>query len=126
MHHYQPVAPPQNICCFAIIASMMSSPRRNINLANYPSLLFPTILTQSYEWTYDFPNLCLHVVAHADSNQSPEVIRRCFEDHATIIISDFANEAVLTLFRISRRDLIRGTRIVVVLQLQFVLTDPDN
>ena len=103
----------------------MSSPPRNINLAHYPSLLCRIILTQSYAWTYDFPNLSLHVVAHADSNQSPEVIRSCFEDHATLIISDFANEAVLSLFRISRRDLLRGTRIVVVLQLEFVLTDPD-
>eukprot|EP00957_Ditylum_brightwellii_P032477 2461132-Ditylum_brightwellii.AAC.2 len=75
----------------------MSSPPRNINLAHYPSLLCRIILTQSYAWTYDFPNLSLHVVAHADSNQSPEVIRSCFEDHATLIISDFANEAIPTI-----------------------------
>ena len=77
----------------------MSTLQWNINILSYfPSSQLLTIFNQTYQWTYGDPNLSLLAIANADSNQSPEVITRSFEDRANNIISDFGNKAILTLF----------------------------
>ena len=85
---------------------------------------FP-IWVQTYKWTYDAPNLSLVAIAITNSNQTPEQITTFFKERANNIIADFGDEAVLTLFEIHRRDLLRGSRITIFLRLHFTF-DPDH
>ncbi len=84
-----------------------------------------SIFVQSYDWTFEDPNLCLVAIAIGNSDQTPEQITTFFEERANFIIADLGDEAVLTSFEIHRRDLLPGSRITISLRLHFTFIDPD-